>query len=175
MIILEAVKFAREAHEGQLRKYTNKPYVFHPINVGFILTTVTSDEHIIAGGILHDVIEDTDATYDDLLKLFGGTITEYVMDVTDVSRPHDGNRKIRKGIDREHLSAAAPESKTIKLADIIDNARSIVKNDPGFAKVWLGEKADLLPYLVEGDVRLYTQVQRIITDYERRSNERIII
>jgi (p)ppGpp synthase/HD superfamily hydrolase len=162
MIILDAVKFAREAHEGQQRKYTFKPYVFHPINVGFILTYITSDENIIVGGILHDVIEDTDATEDDILHMFGRPITDYVMDVTNISKPEDGNRKVRKRIDREHLAEARPESKTIKLADIIDNARSIVKNDPDFAKVWLGEKKELLPYLVEGDARLYTQVHHII-------------
>jgi len=162
LLILEALKFARKAHEGQLRKYTHQPYIFHPINVGFILTYITNDENIIAGGILHDVIEDTSATEDQILNLFGKTVTSYVMDVTDVSKPSDGRRKIRKRIDLEHLAKAQRESKTIKLADIIDNARSLMKNDPGFAKVWLGEKRELLPHLLGGNPELWKRVNELI-------------
>lgn len=164
VLILKTIEFARKAHEGQVRKYTGEPYIFHSINVGFILTCVTNDENIIAGGILHDVIEDTDATEDEILNLFGETVTRYVVDVTDVSKLSDGNRKVRKQIDLEHLAKAAPASKTIKLADIIDNGRSIMKHDPGFARIWLQEKKDLLPYLVEGDYVLYKQAYQIVFD-----------
>jgi (p)ppGpp synthase/HD superfamily hydrolase len=162
MIILKAVEFARKAHEGQLRKYTNEPYVFHPINVGFILTTVTDDPDIISAGILHDVIEDTKVTGPDVFNSFGVRVTKFVLDVTDVSNKSDGNRKVRKQIDLKHLAKGEPESKTIKLADIIDNASSIVKYDPGFAKVWLQEKKDLLPFLKDGNTELYELAQRTI-------------
>ena len=164
MIILKSLDFAREAHEGQLRKYTEISYIFHPINVGFILTTITDDDEIIAAGILHDVIEDTHATSDDLLNLFGERITGFVLDVTDVSRPADGNRKVRKAIDREHLEAGAPESKTIKLADIMDNCHAITKYDPDFARVYLQEKKDLLPYLSQGNSNLYEKAYKLIYD-----------
>lgn len=162
MLILKALDFAREAHEGKLRKYTEIPYIFHLINVGFILSTITDDDEIIAAGILHDTLEDTNATADDLLNLFRERITGFVLDVTDVSKLSDGNRKVRKAIDREHLAAAAPESKTIKLADIIDNTRSIIEYDPAFARVYLQEKKDLLPYLSQGNSNLYEKAYKII-------------
>jgi (p)ppGpp synthase/HD superfamily hydrolase len=162
MIILKAIKFARKAHEGQLRKYTNEPYIFHPINVGFILTTVTNDQDIISAGILHDVIEDTKIIGPDIFNSFGVRVTKFVLDVTDISKPSDGNRKVRKQIDLRHLAKAEPESKTIKLADIIDNVNSIIKYDPGFAKVWLQEKRDLLPYLKDGNSELYERAEWII-------------
>jgi (p)ppGpp synthase/HD superfamily hydrolase len=162
MIVLKALEFARKAHEGQLRKYTDEPYIFHPMNVGFLLTTVTDDQDVVAAGILHDVIEDTNIIAQDVFNSFGVRITKFVLDVTDVSKPSDGNRKTRKEIDRKHLAKAEPESKTIKLADIIDNASSIRKYDPGFAKVWLQEKKDLFPFLKEGDSKLYELAKRII-------------
>jgi (p)ppGpp synthase/HD superfamily hydrolase len=162
VIILKALEFARKAHEGQLRKYTDEPYIFHPVNVGFILTTITDDKDIISAGILHDVIEDTNMTGQDIFNSFGVRITKFVLDVTDVSKPSDGNRKTRKAIDCEHLAKGEPESKTIKLADIIDNASSIRKYDPSFAKVWLQEKQDLFPFLKEGDSKLYEIAKRII-------------
>ncbi len=162
MFIIEVIKFARKYHEGQMRKYTKEAYIFHPINVGFILSMYTTNQDIIGAGILHDVIEDTDATEGQLSDLFGERITGFVMDVTDVSKPSDGNRKVRKEIDRQHLEKAAPESKTIKLADIFDNARSIIKYDPGFARVWMQEKKELLPDLKDGNSKLWKITNDII-------------
>lgn len=162
MLILKAVKFARKAHKGQKRKYTFEPYIFHPINVGFILSYITQDENIIAAGILHDTIEDTWATEDIILNKFGDPVRIYVTDVTDTSQPSDGNRKVRKRIDLEHLAKGQPESKTVKLADILDNAHDIKKNDPEFAQRWMGEKRELLPYLIEGDPMLFKLVTEIL-------------
>ena len=159
------IDFATIAHEGQLRRYSNIPYIVHPISVAFIVASVNNDPDVIAAALLHDILEDTNNTIDDLLNFVGGRITEFVMDVTDVSKPSDGNRKIRKEIDREHMAAGAPESKTIKLADMIDNIPSIIKHDKGFAKIYIEEKKRLLPYLVEGNAKLYTEVERIITEY----------
>jgi len=170
--IHNVVSFATDAHEGQLRKYTNVPYIIHPISVAFIVASVVNDPNVIAAALLHDTLEDTKTTPDDLLKLVGGKATEFVLDVTDVSRLCDGNRKVRKEIEREHLSAGSPEAKTIKLADIIDNAPSVIKYDEGFAKIYIEEKKRLLPYLVEGNAKLYTEVNRIITEYFLTAIER---
>ena len=163
--IHNVVSFATNAHEGQLRKYTDVPYIIHPISVAFIVASVNDDPDVIAAALLHDILEDTNNTIDDLLNFVGGRITEFVMDVTDVSKPSDGNRKIRKEIDREHLAAGSPEAKTIKLADIIDNSPSVIKYDKGFAEIYIEEKKKLLPYLVEGNAKLYKEVDEIITNY----------
>ena len=164
MLILKSIEYARTAHGDQLRQYPpDEPYIFHPINVGFILSIVTNDEEIISAGVLHDVIEDDpNTTSNILLTLFGETVMQYVIDVTDVSKLSDGNRKVRKQIDLEHLTKGHPNSKTIKLADIIDNGRSIRQYNKGFARKWLGEKQQLLPYLVEGNAILYKLANDII-------------
>ena len=164
MLILKSIEYALIAHRDQLRKYPpDEPYIFHPINVALILSTITNDENIIAGGVLHDVLEDDpNTTSNILLTLFGENVMQYVSDVTDVSKLSDGNRKVRKQIDLKHLATVQPNSKTIKLADIIDNGRSIRQYNRGFARKWLGEKQQLLPYLVEGNARLYKLASDII-------------
>ena len=137
--MIDVIVFATEAHEGQVRKYTGVPYITHPISVGFIIASVrwfTNDQDVIAAGILHDVLEDTDRTVEDIFELCNQRVTDFVEDVTDISKLSDGNRKYRKKIEIEHLAVAPPESKTIKLADILDNAPGIIKYDPEFAKVW---------------------------------------
>jgi hypothetical protein len=81
--------------------------------------------------------------------------------LTDISRPNDGDRKIRKAIDRNHLAGASARAQTIKLADLIDNSRSIVERDPDFAKVYLAEKRELLAVLTEGDETLLNRARAI--------------
>lgn len=73
----------------------------------------------------------------------------------DVSRPKDGNRAVRKAKDRAHLARASAEGKSIKLADLVSNTRSIVAHDPNFSVVYLREKRALLPFLTEGDAGLF--------------------
>jgi (p)ppGpp synthase/HD superfamily hydrolase len=86
---------------------------------------------------------------------FGQAVAAMVEQLTDVSHANDGLRKHRKAKDREHTAKASPDAKTIKLADLIDNTRSIVARDPEFAKVYLEEKRLLLEVLTEGDPTLY--------------------
>jgi len=100
------------------------------------------------------VVEDTPATLEDLHREFGRAVAELVGELTDVSRPADGNRATRKRIDCEHLSHASSRAKTVKLADLIDNCRDICSNDPQFGRVFLAEMEALLEVLGEGDQRL---------------------
>jgi hypothetical protein len=67
-----------------------------------------------------------------------------VVELTDVSKPEDGNRAKRKAIDAERLSQASRDAQIVKLADLIDNSDDIEANDPSFAKVFLKEKAHLI-------------------------------
>jgi hypothetical protein len=76
----------------------------------------------------------------------------------------DGNRAVRKAIDREHLAKASPAAKTIKLADLISNSRSILQHDPKFAAVYLAEKRLLLEVLKDGDPTLWSQAYAIVNN-----------
>ena len=88
-----------------------------------------------------------------------------VQGLTDISVLSDGNRAIRKAIDREHLAKQSPETKTIKLADLIDNSKTIVPLDPGFARIYMDEKRLLLPVLKEGEYGLWVLANSIVTKY----------
>jgi len=164
-IITKAKRFAVVAHGDQKRKYTKQPYVVHPFAVGKLLATVTDDEEIIAAGILHDVVEDTYATGTDIKIFFGDRVQKLVLEVTDVSKPSDGNREIRKELDRQHIASSSPDGKTIKLADLIDNTYSIVEFDPDFAKVYMREKNKLLDILTEGNPELLKIAQDHVMNY----------
>lgn len=150
-------------HGEQVRKYTGEPYWHHPEAVALLVKTVPHTPEMIAAAYMHDVLEDTECTATQMREAFGGAVTDLVMWLTDVSKPSDGNRAARKLIDREHTMAAPPAAKTVKLADLIDNSRSIIPRDPDFARVYLKEKRLLLDEaLREGDPILWAQADAIV-------------
>ena len=120
-------------HKGQVRQYTEEPYHTHPIAVGNTLEEIGAPEEVIVAAYLHDVIEDCGVNYRDISGMFGLRVADLVLMVSDVSKPEDGKREIRKAIDRAHVAKADFWGKTLKLADLIDNTASIVEHAPGFA------------------------------------------
>lgn len=164
--ITKAEMFAIQAHGDQKRKYTNEPYINHPMAVATLVDFINnSNEDMICASILHDVVEDTKYTLKDIEKRFGEKIAELVMWLTDISEPHHGNRAFRKQMDREHIAIAPADAQTIKLADLIDNTRSIVKHDPGFAKVYMQEKRKLLDVMDKGNKQLWLWADALVKDY----------
>ena len=91
--IERAIEVARKAHEGQFRK-TGEPYIIHPLAVKKILEEWGMDEDTIIAGILHDTVEDTDLTLDDIRKEFGESVAFLVDGVTKLSTARDGMRDI---------------------------------------------------------------------------------
>lgn len=160
----KAMQFQVAAHNfvSQRRKYTNAPYWTHPRDVAVIVSSYTGDEAAVAAALLHDVVEDTPIPHSEILRSFGIMVSNLVREVTDVSRPEDGPRAIRKELDRNHLANASPLAKTIKLADMLDNTTSICARDPKFARVYLPEKRALLEVLYEGDSRLHDRCSRAV-------------
>jgi len=156
-----AKAFATAAHGSidQRRKYTGEPYIVHPIAVAEIVRSVPHTEEMIAAALLHDVVEDTPVTIEEIDAEFGPVVAELVGWLTDVSRPSDGNRRKRKHLDLLHSAQAPAEAKTIKLADLIDNTLSIEKHDRSFWPVYRREKLALLDVLKEGDARLWARAR----------------
>lgn len=161
-LVEKALQFATAAHEGQVRKYTGEPYINHPIEVMEIVKTVSSDVAMHAAALLHDVVEDTDVTIEDIIREFGDDVAQLVDDLTDVSKPEDGNRKARKALDRAHSAMSSGRAQTVKLADLISNGKDILQHDRHFAKVFLAEKALLLEVLTKGDAKLHTIASEIV-------------
>ena len=164
LVEFQALDAARAAHAGQVRKYTGEPYVWHCIAVAVKLRQHGYKGNVIAAALMHDVLEDTDITEGMMRKVFGNEITDLVLEVTDVSKPEDGNRAVRKQIDREHLAKASDLGKAIKLADLIDNTASIVKHDQNFAKKYIAEKEALLEVLKLDASPLYYEAVRVLSE-----------
>jgi guanosine-3',5'-bis(diphosphate) 3'-pyrophosphohydrolase len=129
-IVVAATAFAAEKHRHQRRKDADtSPYINHPIAVANVLACEAgvTDVRTIAAALLHDTVEDTDATAEELRTFFGDDITAIVLEVTDDKSLHKADRK-RLQIDRaRHLSSRA---KLVKLSDKICNVRDIHRSPP---------------------------------------------
>lgn len=170
-LVKKAKDFATTEHRriNHVRKYSNEPYQIHLEAVAKLVASVSDDEEIIAAAWLHDTAEDTPATLGDIEKIFGSSVAELVEELTDISKPSDGNRAARKEIDRQHLAQASRRAKTIKLADLIHNSEDIVNNDKKFAITYLSEMQALLEVLIGGDITLLKRADKIL----KKSAEKI--
>ncbi|MBB6444527.1 HD domain-containing protein [Bacillus benzoevorans] len=122
-IIDQAIQFAAIAHKGQTRKSTNIPYITHPFAVGMLLQKAKCSEEVIAAGILHDVLEDTPTTYEELSAQFGAKAANLVVAASE----QDKNLpwEIRKRHTIEHLKQASIEEIQVITADKLHNLKSI--------------------------------------------------
>ncbi len=168
-----AYLFANTAHRAKNQKvpYTGQDYIAHPLAVAFVVMDYTTDIDVLQACLLHDVVEDTHITRQDIEVNFGQTVAEYVSWVTKVSRPQDGNRAQRVAIDIEHMAKAPPNAKTIKLGDILVNTSTIVDRDPPRAETYLSEKRLALAVLKDGDPRLWQKVSDVISHEIERLTE----
>ena len=126
-VIKKAYEFALKKHEGQFRK-TGEDYIFHPLNVSYILTSIYADFETISAGLLHDVLEDCDCTVEELEEEFGKNILRLVQGVTKLSMIHfstendyliDYYKKIIVGMSEDVRVII------IKLADSLHNMRTL--------------------------------------------------
>lgn len=163
----KAMLFAHQKHSeiDQKRKYSGRPYIVHPHAVAELVRSVPHTPAMLAAAWLHDTVEDTKATHAEISENFVDPIPDYVLMLTDISRQEDGNRRVRKEKDRQHLRKAAPKAKTVKLADLIHNSKSIISKDPGFARVYMREMKELLEVLQEGDKTLWNRANEIVSRY----------
>jgi len=129
-LFLKALVFAADKHKNQRRKDADaSPYINHPIALANILVNEgdITDINVLCGAILHDTIEDTKTTKEELIQQFGEKITSIVLDVTDDKTLPKAERKLKQ---IEHASHACHEAKLVKLADKISNLRDILASPP---------------------------------------------
>ena len=156
----EALAFATKAHGEQKRKYTQEPYVEHTKRVANLVRTVEHSEAMICAAYLHDVVEDTPVSREEIEQNFGKEVARLVHELTDEFVKEDYpalNRKKRKQREVARQAEMSPEAKTIKLADVIDNTRDIIKNDKDFARRYIPEMEALVEALQGGDFKLLMQ------------------
>ena len=126
-IISKAINFSEKAHKDQLRK-SGDPFITHPIEVAKILTSINLDASAIAAGLLHDTIEDTNISINDITKIFGEQISELVQGLTKISKFSLKINKQKLGENYRKLILASSKDLRvilIKLADRLHNMRTI--------------------------------------------------
>ena len=127
-LLNNAIIFATSAHEGQFRKGTQIPYILHPLEAAAIVGTMTTDDEIIAAAVLHDVVEDTDTTVEQIKERFGERVAALVASESEDKRENlsaESTWKIRKQETIDHLKTAPIEVKMITLGDKLSNIRAI--------------------------------------------------
>ena len=129
-LLVDALAFAAYKHRRQRRKDPEaSPYINHPIALAHVLSSEAgiSNAKVLAAAILHDTIEDTETTYEELRERFGKTIAGVVREVSDDKSLSKADRKRLQIEHAEHLSRRA---RLVKLADKISNVRDIAANPP---------------------------------------------
>lgn len=107
---------------------------------------------------MHDLVEDTQITRVLIAQEFGEDVAELVDWLSDISKPEDGNRAVRKAIDRAHSAMSPADAQTLKFCDLIHNTEDILRNDPGFATVYIPEAKQLHALLLKGDRSLWNRL-----------------
>jgi hypothetical protein len=172
-ILQKVIVFADNAHGEQLRKYSGERYIVHPVRVMKICKEVSEDLPLLSAALLHDVLEDTPVSTDDILDFLqiimpvdaAKETLDLVVDLTDVfvKDNYPGlNRKVRKSKEVDRLSKIKSKAQTVKYADIIDNSIDIAQNDVDFARVYLREMKQLLIKMDKGHPYLYEKAQQTV-------------
>jgi GTP diphosphokinase / guanosine-3',5'-bis(diphosphate) 3'-diphosphatase len=129
--LTQAISFAAKKHTDQKRKGAdNQPYINHPLEVLNLLTTIgkVEDFNILIAAVLHDTIEDTKTTKEEIAELFGSEVCKMVLELTDdKSLP----KAKRKQLQIEHAPHISIGAKQIKLCDKISNIGDVLENPPG--------------------------------------------
>lgn len=129
-LILKALGFAARKHRDQRRKDAEaSPYINHPIALANVLVNEggVRDVAVICAALLHDTVEDTECTTEELVREFGPTIAGIVMEVTlDMSRPWPERRRLEV----DHAPHLSPQARLVKLADKISNLRDVCHGSP---------------------------------------------
>ena len=126
-----AIIFAVNAHKGIERNGKGFPYIVHPLEAVSIVATLTNDQELLAAAALHDVVEDTDTTVEELEKLFGKRVAALVADESDMvfeKISKEDSWHLRKQAAIEHLKNASLDAKMVAMGDKLSNMRAIARD-----------------------------------------------
>ena len=130
-LLQKAIIFAAQKHEGQVRKGSTVPYFTHVMEAMEIVSRLTEDEQVRAAAVLHDTLEDTDTTREELIREFGPHVAELVDAESEDKRVTQSEKDtwwVRKKETIKHLSKAGREVKMITLGDKLSNIRSMSRD-----------------------------------------------
>lgn len=173
---LEKIKeYAANAHSGQWRKFADEPYIQHPVRVMEICHRYSQKQPMLAAALLHDVLEDTPVTKDEmhqfLHRVFDNVTADETMELVEelndvYTKQHypQWNRRKRKSMELERMQKASPDAQTIKYADIIDNSLDLKNAEPDFARLFLFECRALLKIMNKGNDELRLLAIKTVDD-----------
>ena len=127
----KALKFAIEAHANTERRGKGTPYVIHVLEAAAIVETMTKDPELLAAAALHDTIEDTDVTAEDIIREFGPRVASLVVSESDVMPEgisEEDSWHMRKQAAMDRLAAASHDAKIVALGDKLSNMRAIYRD-----------------------------------------------
>lgn len=128
--LVKAFAFAADKHRNQRRKDADKsPYINHPIALANVLANEAAidDERVLLAAVLHDTVEDTATTQQELVRLFGQEVADIVLEVSDDKAL---TKAERKRLQVEHAGSISRRAKLVKLADKICNLRDVAASPP---------------------------------------------
>jgi guanosine-3',5'-bis(diphosphate) 3'-pyrophosphohydrolase len=134
-----ALRWASVCHRGQVRKGGDVPYVQHAVAVAMILDRAGFDEDVVVAGLLHDVVEDTEATLDQVRDQFGEAVAAIVAGCSETKTDRDGKKRPWIDRKREHITAlegAPVATRAVLLADKLHNLLSIASDLRDGRPVW---------------------------------------
>lgn len=127
----KAIVFAVNAHKNTERRGKGFPYIIHPLEAMAVVASITTDPELLAAAALHDVIEDTDYTVEDIRKEFGDRVANLVSAESDAVFPDlspEESWHKRKQIAMDELKAASMDVKTVAMGDKLSNVRAIARD-----------------------------------------------
>ena len=131
-LIFDAIEFSSKAHRGQFRKGTKIPYIFHPMSVAKLLLEFAYDQDIVIAGILHDTIEDTPVTADDIRKKFNENIARLVIGASEKNKKDTWDNRKKETLVK--LASAPLDLLALSCADKLDNILSIQRDYKKFGE-----------------------------------------
>ena len=126
-----AIEFAVRAHAGTERRGKGFPYIVHPMEAMAIVATMTPDQEVLAAAALHDVVEDTDVTVEEIRAAFGDRVASLVACESDIvlaELSEEASWPVRKQAAIDRLAAASHDAKVVALGDKLSNMRAIARD-----------------------------------------------
>lgn len=141
----QVIQFGQQKHAGQVRKFSGQPYFTHPSQVAEIVKQFSKDPEIIAAAYLHDTLEDTETTYDEIAVSFSTRVADLVQELTSVK---EDSQKLGKAVYlSQKLNQMSPEALLIKLADRLDNVSDLGTTSESFSEKYKKETRYILENL----------------------------
>lgn len=169
-IVDKAAEFAIRAHQNQRRKISNLPYILHPMEVASIASTMTNDEEVIAAALLHDTVEDTTVTLDEIEEAFGPYITKLVQSETeDKMKNRSASDTWQKRKEDSLIELRDSEDRNIKilwLSDKLSNMRS-------FYRGFLREGDAIWEHFHEKNPMKQQWYYRCVAEYTNELNDQV--